>query len=290
MAEMKTLNGYEVVDAKARKDIKELKTNTDSYFLDFSKATTSPTIATDRIVDFANHLAVRSAAKDYDACAYMKDTHDNIYYPALIQYYWNNGYLVINLMKCSGNLNTMSTADTSWDVIQMTGNIELGWTYVIVNSDSVAFASKDYVSESIYDSKDSYYIDIRAIPVGEENEIPASTISTELVEFADRYTEGRNVCLHVLLPSLEGSGYKPVNIFYLIDRISITPADLDSTYFINDDARNYIRTIIHKVSGEWMTYREVIGKATIARKEYVDEQINALIARIEALETANSEG
>ena len=220
MAEMKTLNGYEVVDAKARQDIEALKekepdlsnyytkaqtdsaigeavsgikipevdlspyakaadiptkvselendsyyatqgfvnqkiddVKLDSYFLDFSKATDTAQAATERMVEFAEHLAARTSTADPDACAYIMDTHDNIYYPAMVQYKWENGTLTINLVKVGTNLNVIySGSETTWDTVRISGNTANGWTYELLSSNSFTFASKDYVSQAIADS------------------------------------------------------------------------------------------------------------------------------------------
>ena len=57
---MKTLNGYEIVDAKARQDIATLKNKEvdDSYFLNFADAPnqSNPAPATARMIEFVEQL------------------------------------------------------------------------------------------------------------------------------------------------------------------------------------------------------------------------------------------
>lgn len=173
MSEMKTLNGYEIVDAKARQDIaniiiptvpskvSELENDaqyatmrevkqavmdaaTDSYFLNFSDA---PDEMNAKAAD-ANITAFADAiVNGKDVCANIIDSHDRIYYPALIQPQANNGTWNIYLMKAGGNLNLLSNGTWKWDTICIIGNSTNGWKYYKVASSSFQFVSKDYVDE-----------------------------------------------------------------------------------------------------------------------------------------------
>ena len=152
---MKTFNGYEVVDAKARQDIASLKdTHADSYFLDFSQGLLNQKQpATEQMCLFAQHIR-GSVAGDTDACAYIKDTHDDNYYPATISYGWNNGTFIIYLTKTGVNLNNIAAGMiTEWDTVQLTNDaVGSGWNYQIMGSGNFTFASQQYVLKAIADS------------------------------------------------------------------------------------------------------------------------------------------
>lgn len=202
MPEMKTLNGYEIVDAKARQDIANIKHPTkvselendkgyltehqslagyateqyvdnaiadipetdlsnyytktqvdnkleivdDSYFLDFSTAPTlaNPATATAEMVEFVEQLR-----DGKDVCAQIKDSHDDIYYPAIISHYYSGEVYVVYLTKVAGNINLLrSTQCWEWDTICLQHD-GTECVYFKGGNNSYEFVSKEYVDSAI---------------------------------------------------------------------------------------------------------------------------------------------
>ena len=230
--EMKTLNGYEVVDAKARQDIETLKqagvdidlseyakktdipvvpTNVsafkndklyvnrdyvdnkvndiaDSFFLSFSDAPTgeeNAKAAYGEMITFANMIV-----NGKDACVQIRDSHDDMYYPALIQYDANNGNWLINLMKVSGCLNSIDNG-WSWDIVRLQYNSATGWKYYKLGTQTYSIASKAYVDEAVLNastgeiSLSNYYTKAEVDAAIDAIEIPEAGD----VDLSDYYTK-----------------------------------------------------------------------------------------------------
>lgn len=128
--------------------------------------------------------------------------------------------------------------------------------------------SKEYVDTAIYDSKDSYYIKLSNIPLGEEN---AVTASEEVVEFATRFVEDRNVCLHFQdSDGLTNPGYKNASISYLTNKITFKDATIDIAKIAGNNQTTYYTYTLKLNGTEWVIYRTAIGAFTLTTKEYVD--------------------
>ena len=87
----------------------------DSFFLDFSAATSSLQPCTQDMLDFIEHFKTTD-----DACAYIRPASegaDSMYYPALVQSTDKNS--LITLMQASINLNTISSVN-SYGIYQLT--------------------------------------------------------------------------------------------------------------------------------------------------------------------------
>jgi hypothetical protein len=123
----------------------------DSYYLDFSNAKLNTLQdATEAMIEFAEHLRADNTTKDSDACAYIKDTHDNIYYPAIVSYGWTSGKFRVLLTKTGVNLNEIAVqGETYWDTCEIITGNDGKWKYEILGTGSFTFASKKYVDNSL---------------------------------------------------------------------------------------------------------------------------------------------
>lgn len=131
MAEMKTLNGYEIVDAKARADIEELK---DSYHFKFSD--TGEYIDCDEeMTKFAEQII-----SGKDACAYIYNSLDNLFYPALI---FNGGLISSNqiqLVQCAFNpTRVIANESLRYDIYILGKNSAGIWRYKRDNNGPYTF-------------------------------------------------------------------------------------------------------------------------------------------------------
>lgn len=109
---------------------------TDSFFLDFHNATTSWTDADAEMIAFAEYYWNNS----YSACAQIRDTHDELFYPSIIQAVDSTSY---NFLKASINLNTVaSNQPIEWDIIRLEKRSGV-WKYCILAANSYVFGSAD---------------------------------------------------------------------------------------------------------------------------------------------------
>lgn len=171
---MKTFNGYEVVDAKARQDIANIHTPTkvselendkgyltehqsldglateqyvddaisgintrDSFFLDFSGATEEEQSATDELIAFMNHLN----SHNNTACLYLKDRYHHIFLPASFNYAGSGLYLSITAASI---VNVTDPIDTIF-VREESGN----YYYSISSTVDNPYTTKAYVDDAI---------------------------------------------------------------------------------------------------------------------------------------------
>ena len=153
MPEMKTLNGYEIVDAKARQDIADLQEKIelvdDSYFLDCSNAPqfANPAPATAVMIEFVEQLM---AGKD--VCAQIKDSYDDAFYPALININQSSQVFTVYLQKATGGLHLLQENDTwEWDTICLQHD-GTECVYFKGGKNSYEFVSKEYVDQAVKDS------------------------------------------------------------------------------------------------------------------------------------------
>ena len=114
----------------------------DSFFLDFSNATTTPQPATEEMIKFAEYFAEHNG----QASLYIRDTDpasDNYYYPALMQS--PDPTSQIAMMRASINLNSVkSNLPIVWDTLMLNKNDSTKeWQYTLLASQSFTFASAD---------------------------------------------------------------------------------------------------------------------------------------------------
>ena len=109
---------------------------TDSFFLDFHNAKTSWTDADAEMIAFAEYYW----NSNYSACAQIRDTHDELFYPSIIQAVDSTSY---NFLKASINLNTVaSNQPIEWDIIRLEKRSGV-WKYCILAANSYVFGSAD---------------------------------------------------------------------------------------------------------------------------------------------------
>lgn len=109
---------------------------TDSFFLDFHNATTSWKDADAEMIAFAEYYW----NSNYSACAQIRDTHDELFYPSIIQAVDSTSY---NFLKASINLNTVaSNQPIEWDIIRLEKRSGV-WKYCILAANSYVFGSAD---------------------------------------------------------------------------------------------------------------------------------------------------
>lgn len=145
---MKTLNGYEVVDAKARQDIAELQNIDiqDSYCLDFTAATINYTECDAEMIKCCETLI-----NGGDACIYLKDSYDNYFYPAVATISSNR----ITLSKSGLNLNSVANSTpVKWDVISLI--LTDKWYYFKVGSNEATFVTTEGVGETVAEALSDY--------------------------------------------------------------------------------------------------------------------------------------
>lgn len=119
----------------------------DSYFFDFSTAPTlaNPATATAEMVEFVEQLR-----DGKDACAQIRDSHDDIYYPAIIsKRYSSNGVYIVYLTKVAGNINLLRDNQCwEWDTICLQHD-GTECVYFKGGNNSYEFVSKQYVDEAV---------------------------------------------------------------------------------------------------------------------------------------------
>lgn len=136
------------------------------------------------------------------------------------------------------------------------------------DADLSNYYTKEETDTAIYNSKDSYYIRLSNIPTGEENAI---TASEELVEFATRFVNDKNVCLHFQeTDGTTNTGYKSANITYLTNRITFKDATIDITKIAQNGLTHYFNYTLKLSGTDWVIYKTFIGGFTLTTKEYVD--------------------
>lgn len=143
MAEMKTLNGYEVVDAKAREDIKNLVKREIYYFdpsqLDFGEETwaTPP--------EELNEFASRVYSGDL-VSLYIK--HNTNWVPALYTYDSDSAIKTIRMQR--NLLPEDVLGDDELKIVQYRYSVDSDGPYITDSSISnSAVASKEYVDTAI---------------------------------------------------------------------------------------------------------------------------------------------
>lgn len=145
--EMKTLNGYEVVDAKAREDIEGLQEAVaaidvqDSFYLDLTAAneTTERIPCDEEMIKFIEAFISRG-----DVCLYIKDYYDNYYYPAMVTYNASSG-----LYSVAKTLSLVSAASNIKGDVYSFAKQGSDWKYLIANTFEYTLASKEYVDDAI---------------------------------------------------------------------------------------------------------------------------------------------
>lgn len=208
MAEMKTLNGYELVDAKARADIEALKdkqpdltgyateeyvdqaidaipevdlsgyaktadieakgyltehqsldnyytkeqTDTaiynskDTYYLNFSNATTEAQDAPADIAEFAERLTTGQ-----NVCAHIRTGNNTVYRPASINSITSSGFNIIEsdivpTEVASGGTSSYNAYQVRYGTLSTGAR---GWKYYFLRTTDIAFATHDYVAQEI---------------------------------------------------------------------------------------------------------------------------------------------
>jgi len=201
MTEMKTLNGFEIVDAQARTDIKNLSdttkqslaeievaipslegyateqyvdnavanidipevnlsnyytkaetddaiyTSKDSFYLDFTNATTNAQDATPDMIAFLNAMMANK-----NVCAHIRDTSTNTarYRPAAVE--WSDEAKLVKLIQSDliiGKVNSGEAVDYQQYIIQyvpFTGRYSYKKEF---NTITVTLATQDYVNDAI---------------------------------------------------------------------------------------------------------------------------------------------
>lgn len=114
----------------------------DSFFLDFSNATTTPQPATEEMIKFAEYFAEHNGS----ASLYIRDTDPasgNYYYPALMQS--PDPSSQIAMMRASINLNSVkNNIPIVWDTLMLNKNNSTNqWQYSLLANQSFTFASAD---------------------------------------------------------------------------------------------------------------------------------------------------
>lgn len=141
-----------------------------------------------------------------------------------------------------------------------------------VEVDLTGYATENYVNEAINNSQDAYYLSFLETPVGSENAIEATA---EMIEFAEHYGENKNICLFIKDGSNNSiSAYVPAIIGGINTRIILTEGSIDAYRILNNSYTRYYKYYLTKKDGQWMQYKELVGKLTIATKEYVDEAVS----------------
>lgn len=176
--EMKTLNGYEIVDASARDRLAVLEQNggsggtTDltgyateeyvdneiakletSFWLDFHNATTASQSGTAEMIAFAKYVIdkVLTEQTNNKVCLYVRDTDSLIYVPTLYDMSRSGNWYTINIVQSGFNLQlTANKEPVTWDILQLKYNIETEeCTYKVGASSQFTFASVDEVQTMI---------------------------------------------------------------------------------------------------------------------------------------------
>jgi hypothetical protein len=130
----------------------------------------------------------------------------------------------------------------------------------------------DEVIENIPETKGEYYLDFSDAT---EDRKPATE---EMIEFATRFLEGKNVCAHV--KTIQNTpnaiaGWQPVTISKMAGTsIRLTTNGLAPDYIIAGVSVPYFcyRITNHSTKG-WIYYREHVYRLTLATNEYVDNAI-----------------
>ena len=181
--EMKTLNGYEVVDASARQRLDILEQNggsggdidltgyateeyvdnaiaeyDPSFWLNFSQATENEQPATEEMLEFARYVYTKGIVQqdsNYQACLYVKDLDSNTMFVPTLYYISMRGTVISFTISQSGfNLQTVANKNpVTWDVFGLDYNYETDTgTYKVLTSNQFTFASVDDVQTMINNS------------------------------------------------------------------------------------------------------------------------------------------
>ena len=155
MAEMKTLNGYEVVDAKARADIEELKTSVTDlpvFYIDLTHIAVDDSLVEEGSV-FESLITYLQSTANPNAVVYMRVSYvDEAFYPVRIinttfPVYTNSitlQYDALNLQNVANN-----TALTTFNVFISWSNNK--WYYKVVENTikEPTIATKEYVDNAL---------------------------------------------------------------------------------------------------------------------------------------------
>lgn len=135
MAEMKTLNGYEIVDAKARELI---ATSKDAYYIDFSSATETSQPATAEMIEFVTKYSANK-----NVCAHIKDTKAAPWGVAEIRGSLYSGVIFTSSALVPAAIKDRTpTTYKSFMVQQVNGE----WVYHTLASYEFALATEEYVN------------------------------------------------------------------------------------------------------------------------------------------------
>lgn len=123
----------------------------DSFFLDFSNATTTPQPATEEMIKFAEYFAEHNG----QASLYIRDTDpnsNNYYYPALMQS--SDPTTQIAMMRASINLNSVKTnTPIVWDTLMLNKDYSTKqWQYSLLATQNYMFGAKKnyYIADYMY--------------------------------------------------------------------------------------------------------------------------------------------
>lgn len=148
----------------------------DSFFLDFSNATSTPQPATEEMLKFIDYFYNNNR----QVSVYIRDTDPNgggYYYPALMQSPSTNR---VAFMKASVNLNFVkSKSPISWDTLLL-DKINGEWKYMNAMTQEFTFASADDVSDGA--GKEILIIDLNADDTEED--------IAKMLEIINLYHEG----------------------------------------------------------------------------------------------------
>lgn len=289
MAEMKTLNGYEIVDNQARETLKKLnadailelaedaevlRANIDSAISDIDSLETRTTTLEESVENITTNYA---KTKDIPTKVSQLD-NDNNYLNSIPEEYItetelsDKGYLTEHQSLAGYATEEYvdnKVIDVEAQIPQNVSELENDAGYLTEHQSLDGYATETYVNETA--AKHTAFLDLSACTTTEEWTI----VGDDVAQFAEAYLANRNICVYVR--DIAGSNYWLADTYLFgdenIPQISLPRASINLRDVANsiETKAKYIQ--LARISGVWKYKVTSDDSFTFASQNYVDEAI-----------------